>query len=310
MAEDFSGEAHAQAPIIIKRKRAAEHAHHGGAWKVAYADMVTALMALFIVLWILAQSGEFRVNIAHYFQDPVGFQEGGMPTPLPGGTRSGKPSVLDDVSPPATRDSAQTDTLFRERAQEIRKALEMVPSIAKYREQIELSLTTEGLRINLLESNETPLFKLGGTDLNGDAVSVLQTIANEVSNFPNSIVIEGHTDSKPFGAGSKMTNWELSTGRAHTARRVFESTGVPSERLLEVRGFADRQLYNPIDPEDSRNRRISITLLSQQALEQREEIPEETVIPWITGENPDVVQRRLSSTLPLTGEHSVPDRTE
>ncbi len=310
MTEDVSGEVHAQAPIIIKRKRAAEHAHHGGAWKVAYADMVTALMALFIVLWILAQSDEFRVNIAHYFQDPVGFQEGGMPTPIPGGTRAGKPSVLDDVSPPVARDAAQVDTLFRERAQEIREALERVPSIEKYREQIELSLTVEGLRINLLESNETPLFKLGSTELNGDAVSVLQTIATEVRYFPNSIVIEGHTDSKPFGAGSKMTNWELSTGRAHTARRVFEGTGIPSERLLEVRGFADRQLYNSLDPEDSRNRRISIMLLSQPALEQRKDIPEETVIPWITGEDPDVIQRRLSSAPSLAGEHPVPDRTE
>ncbi len=310
MAEDFSGDVHGQAPIIIKRKRVEGHTHHGGAWKVAYADMVTALMALFIVLWILAQSDEFRVNIAHYFQDPVGFEEGGVPTPLPGGTRSGEPSVLDNVSPPPTRESVQINALFRERAQGIREALEKLPSISKYREQIELSLTAEGLKINLLESNETPLFKLGGTDLNADAVSVLQTIATEVLHFPNSIVIEGHTDSKSFGVDSKTTNWELSTGRAHTARRVFEGAGIPSARLLEVRGFADRQLYNSLDPEDSRNRRISITLLSQPALEQRKEIPEETVIPWITGENPQNVQEKLSSALPLTGEHPVPDRTE
>ncbi len=111
---------------------------------------------------------------------------------------------------------------------------------------------------------------------------VLQTIAREVQSFENSIVIEGHTDSRPFGAGSKMTNWDLSTGRAHTARRVFEGTGIKAQRLLEVRGFADRQLFNPRDPEDSRNRRISITLLSEEALAERAEVPEETIIiPWL-----------------------------
>jgi chemotaxis protein MotB len=282
VSEDTGGQGHGQAPIIIKKKSGGEHGHHGGAWKVAYADMVTTLMALFIVLWILAQSDEFKANIAHYFQDPVGYQDGGSNPPFEGGTDSGVPSVLDDPQPPPPQDQAAKEELWRSRAAEIRQAVEEVPSITKYREQIQLSMTPEGLRINLLESSETPLFKLGGTDLNSEAVDVLRTIAQEVNNFPNPIVIEGHTDSRPFGAGSKKTNWELSTGRAHTARRVFEQTGVDTKRMLEVRGFSDRQLYNPLDPEDSRNRRVSITLLSPEALARREQIPEETIIPWLT----------------------------
>lgn len=293
MPEDIGGVGHGQAPIIIKRKGGGEHPHHGGAWKVAYADLVTTLMALFIVLWILAQSDEFKANIAHYFQDPVGFQDGGAATPFEGGARSGEPSVLDDPQPPPPENRAASEQLWRSRAAEIRQAIEKVPSIAKYREQIQLSFTPEGLRINLLESNETPLFKVGGTDLNSEAVAVLRTIAQEVNNFPNPIVIEGHTDSRPFGAGSKMTNWELSTGRAHTARRVFEQTGVDTKRMLEVRGFSDRQLYNPLDPEDSRNRRISITLLSQEALDKREQIPEETIIPWLTENEAGSVPRSV-----------------
>ena len=141
--------------------------------------------------------------------------------------------------------------------------------------------TPEGLRINLLESNETPLFKVGSTELNDEAVALLQAIAQEVQSFDNPIVIEGHTDSRPFDTDSKLTNWDLSTGRAHTARRVFEKVGIQPQRLLEVRGFADRQLLNPANPEDSRNRRVSITLLSEEAVAERAKVPEETIIPWL-----------------------------
>ena len=161
MSEDIGGGGHAQAPIIIKRKYAEKHAHHGGAWKMAYADMVTALMALFIVLWILARSDEFKANVAHYFQDPIGFSEGGTPTPFPGGTRSGEPAVLDEVQPRIPPPQQNRKLTWHSQAREIRHALEKLPSFDKYRDQIQLAHTQEGLRINLLESNETPLFKVG-----------------------------------------------------------------------------------------------------------------------------------------------------
>ncbi len=243
--------------------------------------MVTALMALFIVLWILAQSDEFKTNIAHYFQDPVGFTEGGTSTPLPGGARSSDAAVLDAVQPRIPPPQENRELTWRSQAREIRHALEKLPSFEKYRDQIQMAHTQEGLRINLLESNETPIFKVGGTELNDEAVALLQTIAQEVQSFDNPIVIEGHTDSLPFGSDSKLTNWDLSTGRAHTARRVFEKLGIQPQRLLEVRGFADRQLLNPADPEDSRNRRVSITLLSEEAVAERAKVPEETIIPWL-----------------------------
>ena len=191
--------------------------------------------------------------------------------------------MLDSAgSPPApVQDQRALDAMWRGRADKIREALETVPAFARYRDQVELSITPEGLRINLLESNETPLFRVGSTYLNPEAKVMLEAIAHEVRQLPNPIVIEGHTDSRPFGIGSRMTNWELSTGRANSARRVFEGTGIESKRMLEIRGFADRELYIPLDPEDSRNRRVSITLLSEAAVEQRRQVPEEVVIPWL-----------------------------
>ncbi len=189
--------------------------------------------------------------------------------------------MLDEVQPRIPPPQQNRELAWHSQAREIRRALEKLPSFDKYRDQIQMAHTPEGLRINLLESNETPLFKVGSTELNDEAVALLQVIAQEVQSFDNPIVIEGHTDSRPFGTDSKMTNWDLSTGRAHTARRVLEKAGIQAQRLLEVRGFADRQLLNPANPEDSRNRRISITLLSEEALAERAKVPDETLIPWL-----------------------------
>ncbi len=179
------------------------------------------------------------------------------------------------------------DDRAREQAESIRTALSQVKDLDKYKQQIEFSVTPEGLRINLLESPESPLFKLGGTSLNSEVTDLVRTLGEAIQNSGNSIVIEGHTDSTPFAAGSDRTNWELSTGRAHTARREFEKAGVPMGRMLEVRGFSDRQLYNPLDSQDSRNRRISITLLSDKALASREDQPAEAVIPWLESRQQD-----------------------
>jgi chemotaxis protein MotB len=265
--------------IVIKKVTKGDHGHHGGAWKVAYADMVTALMALFIVLWILAQDEEVARNVANYFRDPVGFSEGGLASPIPGG--SGTPAIRLDETPQSGNPDAVAalDERWREAAREIRVALGRVPVFSKYADQIELSITPEGLRISLIESSDTPLFRIGGTELHPETKALLETISSELVKLPNRILVEGHTDSRKFGPGARVTNWELSTGRAHTARRVMEAAGVSSERMLEVRGFADRQLYNPLDPEDSRNRRVSITLLSDEAEAAHEKTGKETLLP-------------------------------
>ena len=262
MPEDLGGEGHGQAPII-KRIKKVEGGHHGGAWKIALADMTTALMALFIVLWILAQSDQIKQNVAGYFRDPVGFEEGGVPSLMEGGAEKATGGVLETDIPKSSEGEGKQK--WRDRARQIRRALEAAPAFEKYGDQIELAVTSEGLRISLIESLDTPLFRVGSVDLNPDASEFLETLGNEIQELDNHIVLEGHTDSRPFASGSTMNNWELSTGRAHTARGVLVAAGIAPSRFHAVRGFSDRQLYNPLDPEDSRNRRVSITLLSAEA---------------------------------------------
>jgi len=188
-------------------------------------------------------------------------------------------AILDDL--PKPRGSDNEGDLFRNQAKNLHDALAKIPGLKKYKNQIETSVTREGLRISLLESKNTPLFQLGGVTLHKDAIPVLETIGQEIRRSGKSIVIEGHTDSKKYSAGSERTNWELSTGRAQTARRIFEKAGVPEDRILEIRGFADRKLYNPLDPLDSRNRRISITLLSDKMMAEHKELPSAKLIPWL-----------------------------
>jgi chemotaxis protein MotB len=265
--EDKGGAGHVEAPIFKKVVKAG-HGHHGGAWKVAYADMVTAMLALFIVLWILAQSEEVKQNVAGYFRDPVGFKEGGVPSVMPGGAAGGAPAVIDAeviAAQAAAAAAAAERQAWNDRADRIQAALERIPVFERYRGQVELAVTPEGLRITLVESTSTPLFQVGSLALNGEAEALLEAIGQKLAETDHHIVLDGHTDSRPFAGANAVTNWELSTGRAHTARRVLETAGVAAGRFFEVRGYADRQLYNPLDPNDSRNRRIAITLLSRDA---------------------------------------------
>jgi chemotaxis protein MotB len=280
MPEDAGGEGHAQGPIFKKVKKI-EGGHHGGAWKVAYADFVTAMMALFIVLWILGQTDDVKMKVAGYFRDPVGFREGGVPSIQDGGTEVTPMEIIEsniDGLSNSASEGESLDQLWRERAERIREALEGLPSFSKYENQIELAITPEGLRISLIESDDTPLYQLGSTDLNAEAVAFLQTIGAQIQELDNHIIIEGHTDSRPFAPGSDMSNWELSTGRSHMAREVLNGAGIDPSRFYEVRGLADRQLYNPLDPDDSRNRRVSITLLSEGAYRERQKIGKTTII--------------------------------
>lgn len=281
MAEDTGG-AHGQALIIYKKVIKGGHGHHGGAWKVAYADMVTALMALFIVLWILGQSDEVIQAVAGYFRDPVGFREGGHVSVLEsGGASSGEMVILDDDTPGAEKkqvEEGEKQELWREHARELQLEMAAADNFDRFKDQIELSLSPEGLRIGLVETNESPLFEVGGTRLKPEATGILRAIGKVPSSLHNHITIEGHTDSRPFLARDGTTNWELSTGRAHTARRVLERSGIASQRMFEVRGLANRMLYNPLDPEDSRNRRIAITVLSDEAYASRSEHVVETIL--------------------------------
>ncbi len=281
MTEDLDG---GHAPIIIKRVSRGRVARQGGMWKVAYADLVTAMMAFFIVLWILGAGDDVVGNVAAYFKDPVGFSEGGTGKPIESGTNSGETAIFEDrqrnqMLLDESERARRMEEYWREQAERIRESLAGIESLSKYRDQIEISLTPEGLKISLVEDKETPLFELGGVELHSEAVTLLQELGKELSRLPNYVVVEGHTDGRGFGASSAQSNWELSTGRSNRARRGFEAGGIHESRFLEVRGYSDRMPYNPLDPEDSRNRRVSITLLTDDAYRMRQELNRQKVIP-------------------------------
>jgi chemotaxis protein MotB len=240
-------------PIIVIKKKTGHGGHHGGAWKVAYADFVTAMMALFIVLWLLNTSKPVREAIAGYFKDPSG-TAGKLGT-----TMEGKGESV--VAP--KQDMAKLK-------QELEKAISQMPDFDKLKNQIEITVTAEGLRIELLESATGTFFNLGSSEPNANGKELLQLLANELGKLPNKLSIEGHTDSKPFSGKHNFGNWELSTDRANSARRLMQQSGLGQQQVAQVRGFADQLLRKPDDPFDPSNRRISLIVAYLNEKDQEE----------------------------------------
>ncbi len=233
-----------QRPIIIIKKKASHDGHHGGAWKVAYADFVTAMMALFIVLWLLNTSKPVRESIAGYFRDPSG-------TAGKLGTSSEGPGEKFVPTPLPAEDMGKLKD-------EIEKAMRRLPNFEKLKNQIEIKVTPEGLRIELLESATGTFFDLGNRNPNSNGSELLDLLAGELGKLPNKVSIEGHTDSKPFKGRKGYGNWELSTDRANSARRLMQEQGLGGKQVAQVRGFADQLLRTPKNPNDPSNRRISL----------------------------------------------------
>jgi chemotaxis protein MotB len=231
-------------PIIIIKKKAAHGGHHGGAWKVAYADFVTAMMALFIVLWLLNTSKPVKEAIAGYFRDPSG-------TAGKLGTSTEGPGEKFIPTPVPNEDMGKLKD-------EIEKAMRRLPNFDKFKNQIEIKVTPEGLRIELLESATGTFFDLGNRNPNSNGSELLDMLAGELGKLPNKISIEGHTDSKPFSGKKDYGNWELSTDRANSARRLMQEQGLGDKQVAQVRGFADQLLRVPKNPNDPSNRRISL----------------------------------------------------
>jgi chemotaxis protein MotB len=228
-------------PIVIKRK-SGHGGHHGGAWKVAYADFVTALMALFIVLWLMNSSKQIQQAVSGYFKDPAG---------------TGK--LTGTLTPPTPEVSKEITKENLEKVKtELEKAIRQVANFEKLKDHIQLTVTPEGLRIEMLESQKGTFFESGQTDPNASGRELLITIAEELGKVPNTISIEGHTDSQPFAGHPNYTNWELSTDRANASRRLMQLHGLRSNQVAQVRGFADQQPRNAKDPADPANRRITM----------------------------------------------------
>jgi chemotaxis protein MotB len=247
-----------QPVIIVKKKRGGHGAHHGGAWKVAYADFVTALMAFFLVMWLVGQSAQVRAAVAGYFRNPGLFEYEKSNSMVPGGEKGilpEKEGSLENMAAGATLRDAQ---LLEQAASRIRQALGGVPEFRNLKDQIEIKLTNEGLLIELQETAATGFFDTGSAKINEAGEHILVAIARELSQVPNGVLFEGHTDSRPYQSTVGYTNWELSSDRANAARRTMERSGLQPAQVRGVRGWADTQLRTPNDPYDAKNRRVTI----------------------------------------------------
>ena len=228
-------------PIIVLKKRSVHGGHHGGAWKVAYADFVTAMMALFIVLWLLNSSKQIQVAVGGYFKDPTGTAKK-VGSNMAG---AGENFILTRDDMPKLKDQLQ-------------RAIEQMTDFEKLKSHIEMTVTSEGLRIELSESASGTFFDSGSAKLNSDGSELLVTLAQELGKLPNKLSIEGHTDSQPYAVSATYSNWELSSDRANAARRVMQANGIGADQVTQVRGFADQRLRKPSAPLDPANRRISV----------------------------------------------------
>ncbi len=246
--------------IIVVKKINKHGGHHGGAWKVAYADFVTAMMALFIVLWVLAQGEEVVKNVAGYFKDPIGFSE-----------KIKAISVLDGMIHFPTDSAASGIDKIKQREMEVARLNAMKDSIisdlsangefANLMDQVKMEIVKEGLKIEMIESNNYAFFEIGTSELRPEAQKLLKEIGKNLIVIPNKLIIEGHTDSRPYSNdGLGYTNFELSTDRSNSARRILVSSGLSLSRIDEVRGYADTRLSDKKDPYSLVNRRISIII--------------------------------------------------
>jgi chemotaxis protein MotB len=229
--------------IIIINKKRGHGKHHGGAWKVAYADFVTGMMALFIVLWLMNASKPIQTAVGGYFKDPhgtskmtgVGKGPAGPPMPVPEKTQD-----------------------MQKLKEEIMKSIQSIDPKNKLKSQVEITITPEGLRIDLMESAKGTFFELGNAAPTDALKDLLQVLSPELGKLPNQLLIEGHTDAMPYSGDKAYDNWDLSCGRANEARRLMQNEGLGDKQISQVRGFADQRLRLPLHPQDPSNRRISL----------------------------------------------------
>ncbi|MEJ5369922.1 MAG: flagellar motor protein MotB [Bryobacteraceae bacterium] len=239
------------APVIVIRKKKGGHGgHHGGAWKVAYADFVTAMMALFIVLWLLSSDEKVRKAVGGYFQDPTG--KGNLMGTTMSGAGEGLVLSQDDMSK------------LKEKLEE---AMRELPQFEQMKQNIEVTVTSEGLRIELLEKEGGMFFESGNAKPTAKGSELIRMLGEQLKGIPNKLLVEGHTDAKPYSADHGYTNWELSADRANSARRLLEESGVPPSRIAQIRGFADQKLRNTKDPYDPANRRVSVLVQYREPAE-------------------------------------------
>jgi chemotaxis protein MotB len=281
-------------PIIIKRGAPARHAHHGGAWKLAYADFMTAMMAFFLLMWLLGSVNTAELSgIADYFKMPLrtallgGTKTGEGASIIMGGgidmmkqngdTRSaqGKHKPLDQGTSPINdkvaggaggNDEKNEAARLRDLQIKLDNAFAATPQLTQYRNQILIDITRDGLRIQIVDSQNRPMFATASPVVEPYMQAILREIGHALNGVPNNIVLSGHTDAHPYAGGEKgYSNWELSADRANASRRELIAGGMDESKLIRVVGLASTENLNKDDPFDPTNRRISIIVLNKRA---------------------------------------------
>jgi chemotaxis protein MotB len=253
-----------QQPIIVVKKKGGHDAHHGGVWKVAYADFVTAMMAFFLVMWLVSQDEIVKYNVAGYFNDPANWGKEGKNSILEGGA-----SILPSSHAPLPRQQMDIEAArktLEKTGNTIRDALQGVPDFESLNEHLKIEMTPEGLRIQLIEASSTTddssyFFDLGSPYLSETGAAILSVIAANLGKLKHRIVIEGHTDSRKYTYNQKYSNWELSADRANSSRKLMEEKGLYEGQVFEIRGYAANRPMIEENPLDARNRRIAILML-------------------------------------------------
>ena len=282
----MSGDSKKLQPIIIKKVKKGGHAPHGGAWKIAYADFVTAMMAFFLLMWLLGSTTEGdKKGIADYFGAPLKIAMGG-------GSGSGdSSSVVKGGGADLTRNSGQVDKGETEakrrtlqlkalkadqrraevsRLEALKKKVEEAiaenPKLAALKSQIRIEMTRDGLRIQIVDQQNRPMFDSGSAVVKPYMRELLREIGGVLAEVPNRLTLEGHTDAQPFGTGDRgYGNWELSSDRANASRRELGAGGLPENRVLLVQGLASSVLFDASAPTSAANRRISIIVMNRDA---------------------------------------------
>ena len=315
----MSGDSKKLQPIIIKKIKKGGHGAHGGAWKIAYADFVTAMMAFFLLMWLLGSTAEGdKKGIADYFNSPLKLSlmggasgSGDSSSVVKGGgtdlTRSSGQVKAGDVE--AQRRTLQLKALKAEQKraeaarleslkQKVEEALAASPKLAAMKSQIRLDMTRDGLRIQIVDEQNRAMFDSGSAVVKPYMRELLREIGAVLAEVPNKLTLEGHTDAAPFGAGERgYSNWELSSDRANASRREINAGGLPEDRVLLVQGLASSVLFDPAAPDSPVNRRISIIVMNREAEDRLRRITRDDDEP---GPNAGTDEKLSSTASPVT----------
>jgi chemotaxis protein MotB len=286
-------------PIIVKRVSRRAGGHHGGSWKIAFADFAIAMMAFFLVMWLVTVATPEQLKmVSRYFKDPINFDGGsphpidlgGSPTPAP--QRTLNELTVDSEPRPEmpAPEAEQTPDIVELREldlllQELQNKIETEPVLQRFREQILMEFTMEGLRIQIVDAENRPMFASGSPDLQPYFEDILLALSDTIAKSPKKISISGHTDAMPFIGRPDYGNWELSAQRANAARRTLEVAGYPKDQIARVVGYADSALFDAGNPLNPINRRIDIVVMNRRA--EQDLVRQTGVPPAAAVETPD-----------------------